>query len=104
MKKYKYEIKSFLADNKELTSDEITEKVLKTYVSLDNKLSKAMAKGNLSEDELAELELDVLREQQFTLHYLMGCYFGYDVRERNGYFQWYRQAKLIEEIEDNGSL
>ena len=95
MKKYKYEIKSFLEDNKELKSDEITEKVIKEFIELDNQLSRAMAKGNLSEDELSELELRVLQEQQFTLHYLLGGYFGYDIRERNGYYQWYRKAKLI---------
>lgn len=104
MKNYKYEIKSFLEDNKELDSDELTEKVLKDYVELDNKLSKAMTKGNLSEDELSELELRVLKEQQFVLHYILGAYFGYNIREKNGYFQWYRQAKLIEETEDKCSI
>ena len=104
MKKYKYEIKSFLEKNKELNTDELTEKVIKEYIALDNQLSKAMAKGNLSEDELEELELRVLQEQQFTLHFLLGGHYGYNIRERNGYNQWYREAKLIEETEDKGSL
>lgn len=97
MKTYHFRIKSFLEDNKELTSNELTEKVLENYILLDNKLSKALSKTSLSEDELRELELQVLQEQQFTLHYLLAGYFGYNIKEISGCYQWYREADLIEE-------
>lgn len=99
MKSYKYEIKALFNKNKHITVDEITDKVIKQYIELDNQLSSAMAKGNLSEYDLRELELRVLDEKTFTLEFLLNAY-GYNIRKRNGINQWYKVNKLIDVIEE----
>lgn len=105
MKKYIFQIKSFLEDNKELTSNEITEKAIKKFVALDNKYSRALYTGNFSEEDLMDLELQLQSEKEFLIHYLLGGVFGYNIRTVDGCNQWYREAELIEEIdiEENGS-
>lgn len=99
MKSYKYKIKALINKDKEITVDQILDKVIKEYIDLDNKLSRAVAKGNLSEDDLRELELRVLDEKSFTLHLLLNAY-GYNIRKRNGINQWYKIHELVEVIEE----
>ena len=101
MRKYIYEIKTLLEEKKNIVSDEITEQFISDYISLDNKLSKALSKGHLSEDELAELELQLHRQKEILIQYLLSCHFGYTIMEIDGYNQWYREAKLIESIGDS---
>ena len=80
---------------KDIEIYDILENEIKSYIQLDNQLSRAFAKGNLKEHELRELELKVLEEKTFLLELLLNQY-GYTLRKRNGYFQWYRKADLIE--------
>lgn len=104
MKNYKYKIKSFLEDNKELSSNEMTEKLIENFVELDNKYSRAITLGNLSEEDFNDLELELHHQKDFLIHYLLGGMFGYNIHNKNGCNQWYREVELIEETEDNSSL
>ena len=99
MKNYKYRIKALMNKGKEIEVDALIDKEIKLFIELDNKLSKALAIGNLKEYELRELELNVIDQKNFILTLLL-AELGYNIRRRNEYNQWYHMAEFVEEIEE----
>lgn len=90
MKSYENEILLRIRRNKNETIDKITDDLIKEYVELDNKLSRALSNNTLSEYELNELELNLLREKTFLLSYFLMSY-GYNIKTINGVNQWYKE-------------
>lgn len=90
MKNYESEILLRIRKNKSETIEKITDDLIREYVELDNKLSRALSNNTLSEYELNELELNVLREKNFLVSYFLMSY-GYNIKTINGVNQWYKE-------------
>ena len=90
MKNYESEILLHIRKNENETIEKITDDLIKEYIELDNKLSRALSNNNLSEYELNELELNLLREKTFLLSYFLMTY-GYNIKTINGVNQWYKE-------------
>lgn len=90
MKNYESEILLRIRKNKSETIEKITDDLIREYVELDNKLSRALSNNTLSEYELNELELNVLREKTFLVSYFLMSY-GYNIKTINGVNQWYKE-------------
>lgn len=102
---YKYRILDLFNKHKEIEIDEITDKVIKEFVAIDNKVSRYMQQPNVDQDVLEEMEMELHREQGFIINYMLSSYFGYDIRKRQGVNEWYRKGRLVgtEEIKREDS-